>query len=157
MGQTPGVRDVMAREPFTIDPDAPLETAAAVMRERDLRHLPVVDGTGRLVGIITDLDLRTALLAPILAEYLPDEAPRLRQLADAVGNLRVRDVMTWNIVTIQIEAPLAQAAALMFDRRLGCLPVMEQDRLVGIITDRDVLKVLAAALPDVRGVDSGLW
>jgi acetoin utilization protein AcuB len=158
MVQHPVVRDVMTKDPVTIDPDAPLETAAAVMAERELRHLPVVEDAGRLIGMITDRDLRTALLAPAVAEYLPpEEQRRFRRLAQTVGNLRVRDVMTWDVATIVGEAPLAQAAALMYDRRLGCLPVIEQGRLVGIVTERDVLKALASALPDVRGLDSGLW
>ena len=64
------VRDVMTRRPITVDPDAPLATAAAVMREKAIRHLPVVDDAGRLVGIITDRDLRSAALAPALAPAL---------------------------------------------------------------------------------------
>ena len=158
MGQPPVVRDVMTKNPITIDPDAPLETAAAVMQQREIRHLPVLDATGKLIGVITDRDLRTALLAPALVEYLPREAQgRFRRLAEAIANLRVRDVMTWDTATIWPDAALAQAAAFMFDRRLGCLPVVEQGRLVGIVTERDVLKALAATLPTVRGVDAAFW
>jgi acetoin utilization protein AcuB len=65
------VRDVMAVNPITIDPEAPLETAVAVMVERRVRHLPVVDDEGRLLGIVTDRDLRSAMLGPAIADYLP--------------------------------------------------------------------------------------
>jgi acetoin utilization protein AcuB len=154
------VRDVMTKDPITIDPEAPLETAAAVMQERQVRHLPVVDEAGRLVGLIGDRDLRGALLAPALAEHLSGAAQRrLRGVAAALANLRVRDAMTWDAVTIDPEAPVARAAALMFEARIGCLPVVEGQRLIGIVTERDVLKVLAATLPSVRGIDPDnfLW
>ena len=148
------VRDVMTKAPMTIDPEAPLATAVAVMRERELRHLPVVDDAGRLIGIVTDRDLRSAIVAPAFAEYLPsEERRRLRSLATTLENLRVRDVMTWGAVTIGPEAPIAQAAAVMTSARVGCLPVVDGGRLVGIVTKQDALKALAATLPSVRGGD----
>jgi CBS domain-containing protein len=154
------VRDVMTKDPITIDPEAPLETAAAVMQERQVRHLPVVNEAGRLVGLIGDRDLRGALLAPALAEHLSGAAQRrLRNLSATLANLRVRDAMTWDAVTIEPGAPVARAAAIMFEGRFGCLPVIEAGRLVGIVTERDVLKALAATLPAVRGIDPDnyLW
>jgi acetoin utilization protein AcuB len=154
------VRDVMTKDPITIDPEAPLETAAAVMQERQVRHLPVVDEAGRLVGLIGDRDLRGALLAPAVAEHLSGAAQRrIRSLVGALANLRVRDAMTWDAVTIDPQAPVARAAALMFEARIGCLPVVEGGRLIGIVTERDVLKALAATLPAVRGIDPDnfLW
>jgi CBS domain-containing protein len=157
---TPWVRDVMTKDPITIDPEAPLETAAAVMREREVRHLPVVDNTGNLVGMITDRDLRGAVLAPELADHLSGAAQRrLRGLGSTLANLRVRDAMTWDVVTIEPQAPLARAAAVMYEGRIGCLPVVERKRLVGMVTERDVLKALAATLPAVRGIDPDnyLW
>ena len=148
------VRDVMTRMPLTIDPDAPLATAVAVMRERELRHLPVVDDEDTLIGIVTDRDLRSAVFAPAFAEYLSDEdRGRLRALATTLENVRVRDVMTWGAVTIAPSAPVAQAAAVMATAGLGCLPVVEDGQMVGIVTERDALKTLAAMLPAVRGAD----
>jgi hypothetical protein len=64
------VKDVMSRNPITIDPEAPLATAMAVMKKEGIRHLPVTDDTGRLLGIITDRDLRSAAFAPALIEHL---------------------------------------------------------------------------------------
>lgn len=148
------VRDVMARAPITIDPEAPVETALAVMRERGVRHLPVVDDAGRLVGMVTDRDVRSAIFGPAFAEYLSSEQQaRLRSLAVPLANLRVRDMMTWGAVTIAPEAAVAQAAAVMSEGRFGSLPVLDGDRLVGIVTERDVLRALAATLPSVRGAD----
>jgi acetoin utilization protein AcuB len=61
--------------------------------------------------------------------------------------------MTSRVITTTPEAPLARAAAIMYERRIGCLPVLSSGRLIGIVTDRDVLKGLAATLPAIRGFD----
>jgi acetoin utilization protein AcuB len=148
------VKDAMTRNPITIDPDAPLATAMATMTERQVRHLPVVDDQGRLVGMITDRDLRNAAFSPALAEYLSRGAQRrLRGLAETFEEMRVRDAMTWGVVTTSPQAPLAQAAAIMAEGRFGSLPVVEGGKLIGLVTERDVLKALAATLPAVRGLD----
>jgi acetoin utilization protein AcuB len=146
------VCEAMTRNPITIDPDAPLGTAVAVMRERGVRHLPVTDDAGRLVGIVTDRDLRSTMLAPAMTEWL---GPGWRRHAEALGrraeNLRVRDVMTWNCVTTDGTVSLAQAAARMLDGKIGCLPVVLGGRLVGILTERDILRALRDWLPAIRG------
>jgi len=148
------VRDVMTAKPMTIDPEAPLETAVAVMRERRLRHLPVVDGAGRLVGIVTDRDIRSAILGPAIAEYASTtDRGRLRALAGDLHDVRVGHVMTWGALTTAPDALVAQAAAVMADARIGCLPVVESQQLVGILTEHDVLKALAATLPSIKGAD----
>ena len=154
------VRDVMTATPMTIDPEAPVETAVAVMRERGLRHLPVVDGEGRLIGIVTDRDLRSAMFGSALVEHLPaEQGGRLRALTAPLNDVRVSHVMTWRVVTIGPQAPVAQAAAIMANVRVGSLPVVEGTRLVGIVTEHDVLKALAATLPCIRGADPDtyLW
>jgi acetoin utilization protein AcuB len=150
----------MTRDPITIDPEAPIGTALTMMKERAVRHLPVIADDGRLVGVVTDRDLRTAAFAPGVAEYLSASGRRrLRGLGETLENLRVRDLMTWDAVTIGPTAPAAQAAALMLEGRFGCLPVVEQGCLVGIVTELDVLRVVAATLPAVRGADPDtfLW
>jgi CBS domain-containing protein len=154
------VKDAMTKSPITIDPDAPLGAAVATMTDRRVRHLPVVDDQGRLVGMITDRDLRNAAFSPALAEYLSRSAQRrLRGVTEAFEDMRVRDAMTWGVVTTSPEAPLAQAAAIMAEGRFGSLPVVEGGKLVGLVTERDVLKALAATLPAVRGLDPDtyLW
>ena len=151
---TTRVRDVMAKRPITIDPEAPLATAVAVMREREIRHLPVVDATNRLIGIITDRDLRSAALAPALAEFLPVGLRRaVESAAGILAELRVKDAMTWSVVTTRPDATVSEAAAVMFERRIGCLPVRENGKLVGIVTERDVFKALMMTIPAVRGAD----
>jgi acetoin utilization protein AcuB len=137
------VKDVMAKDPISIDPEALVGTALDIMRTKHIRHLPVVDDAGALVGIVTDRDLRHAALAPALQEFLSVRAHRrVRQLGETLENLRVRDVMTWALVTTGPEAPLLSAVLIMFESRVGSLPVLEGGRLVGLLTEQDVLKAL---------------
>jgi acetoin utilization protein AcuB len=148
------VRNVMTKHPITIDPEAPLATAIAVMREKEIRHLPVVDNKGRLAGIITDRDLRSAALAPALAEFLPAGLRRaVEGAAEMLQELRVKDAMTWGVVTTRPDASVAEAGAVMFERRIGSLPVRENGKLVGIVTERDIFKALMMAIKPVRGTD----
>jgi acetoin utilization protein AcuB len=131
------VKRVMTENPLTAGPDMPLRQAVNLMRDRKIRHLPVIEEGGRLVGILTDRDVRHAALVPALAEHLTWELRRLK-------SLRVRDVMTWSVVTTHPDATLAQAGLTMFQRRIGSLPVVEDGRLVGILTETDVLTALTA-------------
>jgi acetoin utilization protein AcuB len=145
------VRDIMSRNPLSIEPDAPVAAAIDVMVEHKIRHLPVVDERGTVVGIITDRDLRSAVLAPALEEYLSAAARRrLRAIGRTIENLRVKDAMTCNPVTTTPDVAVTQAAALMLERHVGSLPVIENDALVGIITDRDAVKTLARQVPALR-------
>ena len=153
-GDVVTVDQAMTGRPISIAPDAPIETAMSVMRERRIRHLPVVDDAGRLVGVISDRDVRSVILAPEIDQFLAAETRR--HLVDAGTTLRdvpVNRIMTSPVITTTPQAPLAQAAAIMHERRIGCLPVLSGGRLIGIVTDRDVLKGLAATLPAIRGLD----
>ena len=140
------VRDIMTSQPATIAPEAPLGAALAAMRERQIRHLPVVDEGGRLVGILTDRDLRQATFA------------RFRALHEAERDLTVQDAMSWAVVTTHPDATIGHAAAVMFERRIGSLPIVEDGRLVGILTERDLLRALMKEYP-ARGwdADAFLW
>jgi CBS domain-containing protein len=152
------VKDVMTRNPVSIDPDAPVGTAIAIMAEHKIRHLPVVDDAGVIVGVVTDRDLRCAALAPALEGHLSGEARRrLRGVGLTLENLRVRHAMTWHPVTATSDMPLTQAAALMLEKRVGSLPVLENAALVGILTERDALRALAAQVPAVRALPTALW
>ena len=148
------VRDVMTRQPITTDPEARLSTALAVMRDNQIRHLPVVDDKGRLVGIITDRDLRSAAMAPSIAEFLPPDLKRaVETAATLLEGLRVRHAMTWRVVTTRPDAPITEAGAIMFQRRIGSLPVCADGVLVGIVTERDICKALMMSIQPVRGAD----
>ena len=145
------VKDIMTRNPISIDPEAPIGTAIDVMVDRKIRHLPVVDTRGAIVGIITDRDLRSAAFAPALEEYLSAAARRrLRGVGVALENLRVKNAMTCDPVTTTPDLPVTQAAALMLERQVGSLLVVDRGALVGIVTDRDAVKALSRQVPALR-------
>jgi CBS domain-containing protein len=144
------VREIMTRDPVTIDPEAPLGTAAAVMRERRIRHLPVLDEAGTLVGIVTDRDVRAAALMPSELEGLSAGAERrLRGARELLERLPVRAAMTQAVATTHPDATLAQAAAAMVAGRHGSLPVIEDGRLVGIVTELDLLRSIVRLEPEL--------
>ena len=124
------VGDSMTREVVTLAPDDTAKTALALCRERRIRHLPVLEG-GVLVGIVSDRDLRSA--APPLGD--PGRAA-------ALAEIRVGDVMVGGVVTVLPSDPIEQAANTMREARIGCLPVVEEDELVGIVTASDVMDAL---------------
>ena len=140
-GRAMSVRDRMSRHVATVRPEASLSAAAVLMRERRVRHLPVVDGVGRLVGILTARDLRQALFAPaVLAGHT--DLPAL------LDTLTVGDVMTRGVVSVRAVTPIRDAARVMYERRCGALPVVEGGRLVGILTETDVLRAFQELLGD---------
>jgi acetoin utilization protein AcuB len=122
----------------SIGPETTVREAVDLMRARALRHLPVVDPGGRLVGIVTDRDLRQAVFAPVVQERLGG--------GDAVGDIPVREVMTWAVVTVRPATDLREAARLMHEQKIGALPVVEGDRLIGILTESDLLAAFEEAL-----------
>lgn len=122
------VRNSMTREVVTVGPEATAAEALALCRERRIRHVPVVEG-GRLVGIISDRDLRSA--TPALGD--PDRTAALERIT-------VGDVMARDIVTARPDDPIEHAAMAMYEKKIGCLPVVDGDALVGILTASDVMK-----------------
>jgi len=125
----------MTPHPVTVDLDTSVSEATELMRTKNVRHLPVVDAEAHVLGIVTDRDLRHAAFVPALAEQT-GWAPR------RVKAPRVRDVMSWSVVTTHADTDLVQAALTMFQRRIGSLPVVAEGRLVGILTERDVFTAL---------------
>jgi CBS-domain-containing membrane protein len=118
--------------------------ARELMKKRGLRHLPVVDPRGRLVGIITDRDLRQVVFMPALRA-------RLANAAELLGAMTVSDMMTRKVVVVKPGATIAEAARLMHGRKIGALPVVERGRLVGIITESDILAAFEELLAE-KGV-----
>jgi CBS domain-containing protein len=139
----------MSPNPITVGSEVPTRAAAEQMRIHGIRHLPVVDDGGHVLGMLTDRDLRHAAFIPALADHFAWETRRLK-------SLRVRDVMTWAAVTTTSEAPLANAGFIMFQRRIGSLPVVDDGKLVGILTETDVLKALCKTHPETAAFDF-LW
>ena len=130
------VKDFMRTQVTTVPPDALVSTAYQMMtlRGSGIRHLPVVTQQKVLVGILTDRDVRLAGAsnAPSMAEH---------ELLYVLEKLRVRDIMTQEVVTVGGTTSLAEAGQLFLQRKFGCLPVVDDDnRLEGILTVSDLLR-----------------
>lgn len=133
------VRDWMTKKPLTILPDTAAETAIGMMREHRLRHLPVVEKRNILVGLVALPDLLHA--SPPSTEVL-----EARAISYELAKTRVRDIMTKKLVVVEEDCPLEAAALVMSERKVGCLPVVEGRKLVGIITETDIFKAFTEQL-----------
>ena len=132
------VQDVMQTKLFTVTPETTLPEALRLTGQRGVRHLPVLDGD-RLVGILSDRDLKRAMASPATSL----EAHELNYLLD---RLRVEEIMTRTVITIGRMFPIEAAAALMVQEKIGALPVTDDGRLVGLVTETDVLRLFVRAL-----------
>lgn len=151
------VRERMSHPVITIHPDVPMSYAHHLMRTECIRRLPVVDRRGKLVGIVTEGDLLHA--GPSCATLLS-----VHESNYLLGALHVDRLMTGDVITICEDTPLEEAARLMADHKIGGVPVVRGDAVVGIITETDLFKVflellggreagvrLAALMPDGPG------
>lgn len=134
------VRDLMTSEVETVHPDSTLAELLDLLQERNIRHVPVVDDEGELVGLVTQRDLLRRSLAA--RGDLPFTVRR-----EVAAHRTVDEFMTAAPVTVDPDAPVGEAAELILDNKLGCLPVVEGPHLVGIITESDfVAHVLEGVL-----------
>ena len=145
------VQDVMTREVVTALPDAPVHEIARSMVAHGISALPIVAADGGLLGVVTELDLiaRNARLEPptffrILDGWIPLESPAHYQerLRHMLGT-QAQDVMTASVVTIAPGAELEALAELMVGERVNPVPVVEDGRLVGIVSRADIVRVMA--------------
>ncbi len=132
------VADIMTANPVTVTPRNAIRTAINLMREGGFRRLPVVD-RGKLVGVITDRDLRRAANSPyVVREKWYDNF--------VLDHIEVGTCMTADPVTVAPDTMVAEAARLMRDHKIGGLPVVAGGQLVGIITETDLLNFLIELL-----------
>lgn len=139
---TSEVKSYMTGQPLWIEPDASVLAALDLMIDHGIRHLPVVDRSRRVCGVVSFDDLRAALPVPVSLHV-----PLTVDERHAVSDLAVGEVMTYSPVTIAYDAPLEEAAQRMLDGRFGCLPVVDEDgRLDGILSETDLLSALITTL-----------
>jgi acetoin utilization protein AcuB len=134
------VSELMSRDIVTIGDDETCEAAVARMSRRKVRHLPVLDRAGALVGILTDRDVRHRLFAPDV--YRQIGATPVRAL---LGQAPVRSVMSAPVLCIEATSAVAEAAERMRRERVGCLPVVDGGRVVGMLTEIDILRHIVGA------------
>src|SRR4030095_9337328 len=130
------IKDIMTPLPFTVRPSMSVLEARAEMARRRFRHLLVVDEGGLLVGIATDRDIRL---------HPPSPATRLSVwgINYFAGRLTVGEVMSKTVLTVDPDRDVRAAARILIDHKIGALPVLDGAKLIGIVTDTDLLRALA--------------
>jgi len=138
------VRDQMTPNPVSGRPDMPVTEAQALMQEHNIRHLPILDADGKLVGLVTQRSLTQAVpsdvkkFSPFVINYV-------------LVRIKVHNIMVKEVVTIGEDVAIEEAARIMADRKIGCLPVMRDGGLVGIISDNDLFSLMVNLLGGRRG------
>jgi acetoin utilization protein AcuB len=125
----------MSCNPVTITPDVPITEALRLMRDRQVRRLPVLDQEGNLIGIVSEKDL-------LYASPSPATSLSIYEMHYLLSQLRIQELMTKEVITVTPDTLLEEAARIMVDHKIGGLPVMEGRKLLGIITQTDIFEVL---------------
>lgn len=139
------IRDWMTTDVITATPETSMLKVSKMMKEYDIRRVPVVDAQNKVVGIVSDRDVKDA--SPSKATTLD-----MHELYYLLSEIKVKDIMTPDPVTVDVRDTVERVALLMEERAIGGLPVVDDDgSLTGIITDHDVFKVLV----EITGVRHG--
>ena len=153
--------DIMTTQVVTVSPDTPVRYVAALLSKHRISALPVIDNR-KLVGIVSEADLLHRYEIGTERSAGPGSWWRLlssaeRSVAQYIKShaRRARDVMTTNVVCVSPDTPIAQIARLLERRRVKRVPVLRQDRLVGIVSRSDLVQALAAKGRDLGAGDSG--
>jgi acetoin utilization protein AcuB len=123
----------MSKYPLTIGPEESLSDAHNYMNEQKVRHLPVVKSDDRMIGLIAEDDL-------LKAEPSSATSLSVWEIHYLLMEVKVKAVMVKNVITTTEDTPIEEAAHLMLDHKIGCLPVIRDDKLVGIITESDIFR-----------------
>lgn len=133
------VANRMSRPVITVRPDLPIQEAMELMRKEHVRRFPVVDASGGLVGIVSETDLLNAS---------PSDATSLNvwEINYLLSKITVGRVMSKDVVTVDEDTPIEMAARIMADRKIGGLPVVRDNQVVGIITETDLFRIFTELL-----------
>jgi len=129
----------MTSDPVVITTDTSLKEALEIVRSKPFRHLPVLDENGKLVGIVTEKSL-------VYASPTSTTALSVFEVDYILSRTKVGQIIQGSVVTVGPDWPIEEAARVMVDRRIGCLPVVEDDKLIGIISDTDIFRVFVEGL-----------
>lgn len=130
------VKDVMSREVRTVQRNDQLGVADKLMKHERIRHLPVIDESGDVCAVVSQRDLFRGALLRALGYGSRAEETMLRQVV-------VKEAMSAELFKTTPETPVAEAARIMVERRIGCLPVLDGEKLVGIVTETDFVRLVA--------------
>lgn len=123
------IEKIMKKDVLTLTPDDTIATAMKMMRQNRIRHIPIITGDRTLVGLVSDRDIREA--APSILTSDKDE--------QSLFTKPLKEIMKTEIITAHPLDFVEEAAAIFFENRIGCLPVIKLEKLVGMITEADVL------------------
>jgi acetoin utilization protein AcuB len=140
------VSERMTSQPITVTEGTSVSRALELMKREKVRRFPVLDDRGRLTGIVSEEDL-------VYASPSPVTTLSIFELHTALSRVKVRDVMTREVITVDEDTPLEEAARVMADNSIGGLPVLRGEQLVGVITETDIFKVFLEML---GGRDDGV-
>lgn len=133
------VKDRMTPDPVTITTDTSLKDALELVRSKAFRHLPVLDEDGMLVGIVTEKSL-------VYASPTPSTTLSVFEVDYVLSRTKIGQVIQGSVITVGPDLPIEEAARVMIDHRIGCLPVVEDRKLIGIISDTDIFRAFVEGL-----------
>ena len=138
------IRELMTGGLITVRPETSVQQARDLLAKERIRHLPVTGPGGVLAGIVTDRDIRL---------NLPSRATSLsaQEISHLLSRLTVGEIMTRSVVTIGPDRPVREGAQLMLDHKIGALPVLDDGRLIGIITETDLVRAFVRATAPAGG------
>lgn len=134
------IREIMTTELETLSADDTLAAASHLMAERGIRHIPIVDGNGSLAGLVTQSDVLAASQSSLSAEASKHDP----------GAIKVADFMTKNVATVDERANLREAALYLRRHKFGCLPIVTDGELRGIVTDTDFVDIAINLLEQIE-------
>ncbi|MDA8020701.1 MAG: CBS domain-containing protein [Thermoanaerobaculia bacterium] len=131
------VKDLMTTGVLTMSPDDSLRELRDMMHSRHVRHVPIVNARQQIKGLVSHRDLlrNTLFDRPRISQYVEDEI---------LASLQVSEVMTTHVECVGPDQALGEAARIMIDRKFGCLPVISEGKLVGILTESDFVRLHAS-------------
>jgi len=132
------IRDIMTKNPITVDSETLVLDAQKIMKESNIRRLPIVD-KGKLVGIVTQHDL-------LQASPSPATSLSVHELNYLLAKMKVKEVMKKNPVTFTPDTPFEEALRIGQEKKIGSFPVMDKGKLVGIATESDIVRFLTRSL-----------
>lgn len=128
------VREIMIASPVTLKPNDSLKLASELISLARLRHIPIVDN-GKLLGVVSERDLMARAAERIFN-------PKSRSRSALLNVVMLKEVMQRRVITVEPETSIQEAAHLMAERKIGCLPVLNDGNLVGLVTTTDMLRYI---------------
>jgi acetoin utilization protein AcuB len=129
----------MKRNPVFVDEGDSMKKAMDLLKEHEIRHLPVLKDGERLVGILSERDIKQASPSPATAL-------EIREIYYLLDKVKVKQIMTRRPYTVSSSSPIEEAALIIREKKIGCLPVVDDGKLVGILTETDIIDAFIAGM-----------